>query len=156
MRQVPSWYVATLGSTGFQTRATVVEEGGTLLLASSKPWVASLGPLTVLKSPRDLAPPCQRQPPRQDGGPWDVASLVTDSPCPARGYSEFDSGRSVPWPGGLWCRLGLLIAGVLWVDVADTSTACLAASGSCVMKHAGHNMMREHGCAECGKCAVCY
>ena len=55
MRQVPSWYVATLGSTGFQTRATVVE-GGTLLLASSKPWVASLGPLTVLKAPRDLAP----------------------------------------------------------------------------------------------------
>ena len=95
---------------------STVVEGGTLLLATSKPWVASLGPLTVLKSPRDLAPPCQRQPPRQDGGPWDVASLVTDSPCPARGYSEFASGRcrgqvvfdvaTVPW-------LGLLIAGVL-------------------------------------------
>ena len=55
---------------------STVVEGGTLLLASSKPWVASLGPLTVLKSPRDLAPPCQRQPPRQDGGPW-VGCCVT-------------------------------------------------------------------------------
>ena len=67
MWQVPGWYVATLDSNGFQTRATVVE-GGTLVLTNSKPSVTSLGPLTV-----------KRQPPRQDSPPLAVTSLVTDS-----------------------------------------------------------------------------
>ena len=101
--QVPGWYVATLDSNGFQTRATVVE-GGTLVLANSKPSVTSLGPLTV-----------KRQPPRQGSPPLAVTSLVTDSrvhlgslrvQLHSRGHSPLMSRLCSGW--------GLVIARVGW------------------------------------------
>ena len=99
--QVPGWYVATLGSTGFQIRATVVE-GGTLVLGSSKPWVASLGPLTVLKAPSSLAPLRDRQ------DKSTVGCCVTGDrlPSPPR---VTQSSTPQPWP------LAFDVATQLWL-----------------------------------------
>ena len=80
-------------------------EGGTLVLANSKPSVTSLGPLTV-----------KRQPPRQGGPPLAVTSLA-----------ESTSGGSLrvqltpqPWP------LAFDVATVLWLG-----TGHRAARGRC-------------------------
>ena len=102
-------------------------EGGTLVLTNSKPSVTSLGPLTV-----------KRQPPRQDGPPLAVTSLVTDSrvhlgslrvQLHSRGHSPLMSLATVlsGWLGtGHRARVGEMSPS----DLPDTSTVYRGASGS--------------------------
>ena len=105
MWQVPGWYVATLDSNGFQTRATVVE-GGTLVLTNSEPSVTSLRPLTV-------------QTPASETRQSSVGCYVTGHrlSSPPR---VTQSSTPQPWP------LAFDVATVLWLG-----TGHRAARGRC-------------------------